>query len=222
MAIFRIQRDLTARDFDLVPSSFGMEFDDEGFSVTGRNQRGQKVEIVYEGSFSVDPRNPQDITSISGEIERFEIGIANKLVLSIRNLDISFAFGGSFADYSGFLAGNDVISGSRKANDLFGFGGNDRLKGGGGRDELDGGAGRDLLIGGKGADDFIFGAGAGRDKVKDFVAGLDDLVFETTEAFADLTIRDVRNGVLITHDGGKVLLIGVEADDLSNGDFLFA
>ena len=59
------------------------------------------------------------------------------------------------------------------------------------------------------------------DKVKDFAPGRDALYFETASGFEDLTLRDLRKGVMITHDGGKVLLVGVETDDLSAGDFLF-
>ncbi|SDW85442.1 hypothetical protein SAMN05444336_102535 [Albimonas donghaensis] len=221
MAIFRINRELNNRDLNLRPTSISFEFDDDGYAVTGRNKNGKSVAITVEGDFDFSGANAAAFAVTAGQLNRFDIEIGGKTVLSIRNLDLSFSFSEGFANYGGFLAGKDLLVGSRKANELFGFGGNDKLKGGGGRDELDGGTGRDLLIGGRGADDFIFSVNAGRDKVKDFKAGVDDLVFETTEAFEDLTLRDVRNGVLIVHEDGKVLLLGVDRSDLSDGDFLF-
>jgi Ca2+-binding RTX toxin-like protein len=59
-------------------------------------------------------------------------------------------------------AGNDnlKVAGSVKKNaDIFGGGGNDRIKGGGGNDILVGGPGNDHIIGGSGRDILIGGGG---------------------------------------------------------------
>jgi serralysin len=75
--------------------------------------------------------------------------------------------------------GNDILSGTAKAdfinalggNDrVSGLGGNDTLYGGAGNDTLDGGAGKDLLIGGAGNDVFVFG---GTDLIDRVVMGVD-------------------------------------------------
>lgn len=221
MAIFRSIREITDRDLDLDPRSIAVEFNDDDFSINAVNRRGQDVSISYAGDFSFDPNRPGDFTAIDGEITRYDISIGAKLVLSIRDFSFGFEFSNDFTSFSGFLSGADVVSGSRRADELFGFGGDDRLKGGGGRDVLNGGEGRDVLIGGRGADDFVFSVRAGRDTVRDFSVGLDDLVFEENGAFAELRIRDVARGTLVIHEDGKVLLIGVDSHDLTESDFLF-
>lgn len=221
MAIFRSIREITDRDMDLDPRSIAVDFTDDDFSISAVNKRGQDVSITYAGDFRVDPNRPGDFTAIDGEITRYDISIGGKLVLSIRDFSFGFEFSNDFTSFSGFLSGADVVSGSRRADELEGFGGNDRLSGGGGRDVLNGGEGRDVLIGGRGADDFVFSVRAGKDTVRDFHIGIDDLVFTETGAFGDLTLRDVAKGTLVIHEDGKVLLIGVDSHELSAGDFLF-
>ncbi|WP_228068265.1 MULTISPECIES: VCBS domain-containing protein, partial [unclassified Neisseria] len=58
-------------------------------------------------------------------------------------------------------------------------GGNDTLNGGAGNDILFGGAGNDSLTGGEGADKFVFlaNSNSGKDKILDFQAGSDKVVF---------------------------------------------
>jgi len=55
--------------------------------------------------------------------------------------------------------GNDVIRGSKVANDLRGMRGNDTLTAGAGDDRVDGGAGNDWLVGGSGSDTLLGGSG---------------------------------------------------------------
>lgn len=105
------------------------------------------------------------------------------------------------------------------------------LKGGGKADILDGGAGRDLLQGGKGddtlhggagADVFVFGANSGTDRVMDFEDGKDVLRFEgQAGGFAALVIADQGADLMITHDGGVIMLLGEAGTTLSAADFDF-
>jgi Ca2+-binding RTX toxin-like protein len=99
---------------------------------------------------------------------------------------------------------NDRLSGSLGNDRLYGEAGNDRLDGssgadllvgGGGLDRLIAGTGRDTLTGGADRDDFVFaraadlGTGANRDRITDFVSGLDkiNLVGLNLDAFVGAT-----------------------------------
>jgi len=93
-------------------------------------------------------------------------------------------------------SGNDLVTGNRAANGLWGKDGSDTLAGAGGRDSLDGGNGADLLAGGAGGDrltgrggaDQITG-GAGRD-VLTGGKGADVFVWQAaSEALASLADR---------------------------------
>lgn len=56
-------------------------------------------------------------------------------------------------------AGDDIISGNKHREGLFGLGGNDSLRGNGEADTLDGGTGNDTIIGGTGSDIMTGGDG---------------------------------------------------------------
>jgi Ca2+-binding RTX toxin-like protein len=85
---------------------------------------------------------------------------------------------------------NNTLTGNAWANLLTGGAGNDVLNGGRGRDSLFGGKGADQLSGGLDAvrDVFIFKAvsdstpGAGRDRILDFRAGVDDIDLHDIDA----------------------------------------
>jgi Ca2+-binding RTX toxin-like protein len=112
----------------------------------------------------------------------------------IADLQIALS-GGMELDYTDFASvraaptpGADVLTGTAGADTikalagddvLFGLGGDDSLFGDSGDDVLDGGAGRDLLTGGTGSDIFVLAAasdspiGLGRDRIQDFLSGVD-------------------------------------------------
>ncbi len=85
---------------------------------------------------------------------------------------------------------NNTLTGNAWANLLTGGAGNDVLNGGRGRDSIVGGKGADQLSGGLDAvrDVFIFKAvsdstpGAGRDRILDFRAGVDDIDLHDIDA----------------------------------------
>lgn len=64
--------------------------------------------------------------------------------------------------------------------------GNDTLSGGAGNDVLNGFTGVDLMYGGSGADEFQFFLGYGKDRVVDFVDGVDRIDLRAW-AFANAT-----------------------------------
>jgi Ca2+-binding RTX toxin-like protein len=95
---------------------------------------------------------------------------------------------------------NDVLSGDKDANELFGGAGNDLLMGGDGRDRLFGGSGNDALDGGSGTN-----ALAGD-------AGVDTVTF-TGAAFADVDLGRGSAFTSISHSS----LSGVENIRATNG-----
>jgi serralysin len=123
-------------------------------------------------------------------------------------------------------AGDDSLNGRGGNDTIKGGAGNDRLQGGAGHDKLFGGGGDDLLIGGKGgagADTFYFAKGHGRDIIRDFEAGTDTIAFHKS-LFSDVSdildhARQTSDGVVISYDGGRILLEDVRLGQLSDGDF---
>ena len=123
---------------------------------------------------------------------------------------------------------DDTLTGDREANRLDGNRGNDIINGGNGNDHITGGTGNDTLTGGDGDDVFRFNAveyleesviafsvggadetvftpiGPGSDRVTDFGAGNDRLVFDGG-LFADLNA--VRAAATETEDGNLEIAI---------------
>jgi hypothetical protein len=89
------------------------------------------------------------------------------------------------------LAGNDTISGTVNADNLYGGAGNDTISGNDGNDTLYGGSGNDVLIGGGGNDTLTGGAGAD--------------TFKWTLADADATVVPVDHVVGFMENTGDKL-----------------
>lgn len=147
--------------------------------------------------------------------------------------------------------GPDKVYGGNGADHLFGGGGPDMLDGGNGPDTLEGGRGMDTLTGGHGPDTFVFASpqdvpghaecGEGRrETITDF--SLDDDVIDFTalnldgfgagpEAYHIWAEQVGNNSVVYVDTDGSlegehpaemgILLLGVEADQLSADHFLF-
>lgn len=94
------------------------------------------------------------------------INLAKGIGAGDRLLQIENVEGSAFADRLLGDDGDNLLAGGRGA---------DTLIGGGGKDTLDGGAGDDELWGGDGADIFVLALG--NDRVMDFAAGVDKLLF---------------------------------------------
>ena len=122
--------------------------------------------------------------------------------------------GGWGDDYLEGNEGNDFISGGQDS---------DILDGGWGDDTLNGNEGIDILTGGEGADQFVFTNMdlAETDTITDFELGI-DLIKITGIGFADLDISSNQNGgTLIAYDAGQIELLNLDANFLSESDFLF-
>ncbi len=132
--------------------------------------------------------------------------------------------------------GDDVVFGGSGADTLFGAAGDDSLnggsgldiiKGGRGDDTIEGGAGLDIIRGGSGADVFVFTSASDFDVVRDFKAGTDqiDLTDFGLTGLDDIehNIFDFGHRTIITLGHGNTLVLsGVDADELTAGDFIFA
>ena len=124
--------------------------------------------------------------------------------------------GGAGDDRLGGSFGKDALRGDDGDDRLFGRRGADTLEGGSGDDILNGGQQNDKLTGGEGADEFIFTNTFGRDFVTDFEIGIDTIVLD-----GPIEIEQRARATLISNDGGEIVLLGIEAADLSASDFLF-
>ncbi len=151
--------------------------------------------------------------------------------------------GGNDTLYGGW--GNDTLYGGAGNDTLYGSYGNDKLYGGDGNDTLHGEWGDDTLTGGSGRDRFVFGVSDkyykydeykfGNDRITDFEAGTDKVVFTgftwynyqtaaTKLSWTDLTIADDSKGnavVRVNRSGETITLEGVSASELDRDDFRF-
>jgi Ca2+-binding RTX toxin-like protein len=100
-------------------------------------------------------------------------------------------------------------------NHLMGLGGNDTLRGGDGDDWLQGGKGRDVLLGGLGddslaggggADVFVFTADPGRDVIRDFAVGQDQV---DLSALPEHEVSQRHGNTILTAGDLTVILLGV-------------
>ena len=126
-------------------------------------------------------------------------------------------------------SGDDRVVGNRGHDTLLGGAGDDVLKGGAGRDILRGDGGRDVLTGGSGRDRFVFADGFGRDRIRDFDAQSDAETIDLSNVsavrdFADLLAHHARQkgeDACIRAGDDRLILEGIDLDDLGTGDFVF-
>ncbi|WP_121629617.1 calcium-binding protein [Tropicibacter alexandrii] len=148
--------------------------------------------------------------------------------------------GGAGEDSLRGSGGRDVLDGGADDDVLVGGSDNDQLRGGTGSDTLAGGKGRDILIGGPvsgtsfpgdgNVDYFVFDepsespVGAGRDIIRDFEVGIDQIVlvdmqvgltFIGTDAFQ--TTKSEGGEVRYTHAGSFTIVQGdLDADGIAD------
>lgn len=131
-------------------------------------------------------------------------------------------FGGDGDDHLEGQAGHDLLLGESGTDTLFGGAGDDTLEGGDGADILLGGTGKDRMTGGQGADRFVFEESPGMDVITDFEDGVDAIEF-MIEAFGfeDLDVLQDGDDAVVSHAGGSVRLLDVNALNLDASDFEF-
>lgn len=117
--------------------------------------------------------------------------------------------------------GNDVLQGEGGKDELIGAKDDDRLVGGSGDDILNGGQGNDVLKGQAGRDRFILLGGKNTDRILDFQNGIDLLELPTSLSFRDLNIlQQGRNTLIEVGNNPLALLVGVQANQITNADFV--
>lgn len=109
----------------------------------------------------------------------------------------------------GLMDGDDTVSGTKKGDSLWGFGGNDTLAGKSGEDSLYGHRGNDTLTGGTGADTFVFLTGYDNDTVTDFdLTGSDhDFIRMDYYLFDDIVYTENAGSVTLTMASGDSLTL---------------
>lgn len=134
--------------------------------------------------------NPGHWSSIGGARNNIGIYLDSVIEDAIGGSNADVLIGNASDNRLGGNAGNDVLRGGGGNDTLLGGAGNDKLFGGDGDDRLHGGVGRDVLTGDAGVDLFMFDvatAGSGKDVIKDFVSGTDQIAFAVS-AFTGLAI----------------------------------
>ncbi len=127
---------------------------------------------------------------------------------------LASASGLAYVDAS---SGNDLLIGSRFADDL---------RGGAGNDALVGGLGDDRLTGGSGSDIFAFAKGQGHDTITDFVGGtdhiqLDDQMFANFASVRAASHQVGNDVVIIANNLDSTTLSNIDMADLHQNDFTF-
>lgn len=158
--------------------------------------------------------------SISGEFgnDRVDAGSGNDLVSGQAGNDrIS---GGTGHDSLAGGIGSDRLAGNGGDDYLLGGANDDTLIGANGADTLEGGNGRDVLLGGAGADHFVFAQGFGRDEIRDYQPGVDQVCFDDLRPNGDVAsflsenARDTSRGVLLDLGQGDSILFAGRGLDI--------
>ncbi|WP_282078349.1 calcium-binding protein [Epibacterium ulvae] len=132
--------------------------------------------------------------------------------------------GGAHRDRLMGNEGNDVLQGRLGSDTLFGGLGNDRLNGGTNSDTLNGGEGSDTLKGGAGEDLFVFTADSGRDVIRDFEIGEDQITFGDAASSIDDIVFSTSgpDDIVLGLGSSRIVIENTSVDDLLASDsFLF-
>jgi Ca2+-binding RTX toxin-like protein len=122
---------------------------------------------------------------------------------------------------SAMLAKNDVITGSKDSDILYGEFGNDRIDAGAGNDTVYGQLGDDKITGGKGRDLFVVGIWNGHTVITDFDANgggeQQDYMYAYGHDFEEK--KKGKDLLLIFDDDTRVTLLGVSKAEFDSSDF---
>jgi Ca2+-binding RTX toxin-like protein len=165
---------------------------------------------------------------VGAKTATLQLNDVESLTIIGNDLANSFAGGRGRDTFKGG-GGNDELIGGGNADRLLGEAGNDSLFGGKGADILRGGIGDDYLEGGNGPDRFVFAMGDGTDRIADFIAGSDLMVFSGTGlSYDDLSIRQKSGFVRVAlgEDGADdqivIRVLGATIDQIDDSaNFLF-
>ena len=190
------------------------------------------------GAEPTEPASPTPTTPVAeaplrlrggDEDDRMTGGGADEIMIAGRGADVVRGQGGDDLirgqagdDRLIGGVGDDTLAGGGGKDNLIGNGGADSLRGGGGSDTLKGGRGDDALTGNGGADVFQFAGGHGSNTITDFGRGGDRIeILRGADEFADLSLSQTGDGVVVAFGAASILLTGVSEDELSASDFIF-
>jgi len=196
-----------------------LSFDDGNDQLDTRG--GTVKGIIYGGAGDdtlITDRASHKLTESGGEGTADTVRSTVSYTLS-DNVERLFLLGQKDIDATGTTLA-DILHGNAGDNDIKGLAGADTLYGHKGNDRLFGGADLD-------ADLFYFATGDGKDRVMDYLDGVDQLHLEGWNALTSLT--DLKNNhatnqganLLIEAGGDSLLVLGIHKSDLDAGDVYF-
>ena len=163
-----------------------------------------------------------DAINADGLNEDVDLRVINTGVL---NGDVLLGDGDDLLDSANGTVNGEVFGGFGEDRITTGAG-SDTLDGGSGSDVLDGGSGDDFLTGDSEADTFTFRTGTDRDVVLDFENDLDlldvsDFFDSAADAVAATVQIEVGAEIVLDREAGdSVVLLGVNADQIDETDFI--
>lgn len=170
---------------------------------------------IYEGNGS----GGDVVRGLAGH-DTISGGSGNDLLLGHLGHDSIDGNGGNDTIRSGIA--HDKISGGSGDDSLDAGAGWDTLDGGSGNDTLIGRQGNDMLSGGLGADTFVFSAKGGKDTIRDFEVGIDNLeISYAGQKYEGLKISQHGTDTAIWYGSGGIILEKVNATDILEADFIF-
>lgn len=220
--------------------ALGFETIDQTFSDELVLEKGNKEKAVYVdqnfpmgemawvgSGFGYDGDQPT-----KGTVEKIVFTDAEgELLMTIRGFEIKATTLTEFLATEGLqgtleflFEGKDTIIGTKVADQVQGYDGNDVLKTGKGQDYLWGGEGRDRYTGGSGADVFNFRIGDGKDVITDFDAEggyehQDMITWDGGIADPDISMKN-GNTILDFGEGDILVLLGVHKSEIDASDFM--
>jgi Ca2+-binding RTX toxin-like protein len=191
----------TLKMTELTGDSFTLE-DKDGTSMVFRGNNFESTDTVVTGGTI---KSAQFYNADGEKLYTFENVAADaEVVYKAFSLDRD-----PFRILHGLMDGNDVVSGTKRSDSIWGFAGNDTLYGKSGKDWLYGHRGDDTLTGGTGADTFVFLTGYDHDTVTDFdLTGTDhDFIRMDYLMFDDIVYTETAGSVTLTLPSGDALTL---------------
>ena len=196
---------------------------DEGHdAITDFTNGSDIIEVpVSYGTFTATQSGANTVITFSGSPT--QITLNNVTATDIGPEDFIYHHYVETAEINVTLDGtgyNDHLEGYDGDQLINGYAGNDVMGGGVGMDILNGGAGNDTLTGGTGEDIFQYSSNDGNDTITDFANGVD--LIEIPVSYGIFTATQSGSNTVLTFTGSttQITLLGVNATDITAGDFI--
>ncbi|MBF0677302.1 MAG: hypothetical protein IR164_00015 [Devosia sp.] len=190
----------------------GIHFDSPGVKSVAIDTSKSNGETVYFGApdvtnFTLSGAGGLSFLGLAENLTTFDAAeVGGDITIGVNNAEASWwnpKLVSSATITTG--QGNDYLNFSRSTGDL----------------KINAGAGDDTIYGGSGADTFVFSAGYGKDTIRGFEIGKDEIDLSELGVAAlapeDIAMSD--GNTVVTVAGGTITLIGVSG--VTNGDFNF-